>query len=199
MLLQRPGGHSRYTEGQFNWLFPLASSSISSLLRCRDELNWDWPFHNVLFNLISASVAEKSWIWIDLSINVLFYLISADVAEKSRIWIDAESRPTLPPSFWAQPSEVAVLFDLNLPGWADSCSLDRLLTLDLLLCTGFNLEHVVLFLCHISTVTLRPRNDWKIEHSKVTLVSNNFLPIPSKISFHMKKKLTSSCQKFTKH
>ena len=114
MLLQRPGGHSRYTEGQFNWLFPLASSSISSLLRCRDELNWDWPFHNVLFNLISASVAGKSWIWIDLSINVLFYLISADVAEKSRIWIDAESRPTLPPSFWAQPSEVAVLFDLNL-------------------------------------------------------------------------------------
>ena len=32
-----------------------------------------------------------------------------------------------------------------------------------------------------------------------TLVGNNFLPIPYKISFHMKKKVTSSGQISTKH
>ena len=48
--------------------------SSYKMLELEDELNWiDLPI-NVLFNLISASVAEKIWIGIDLSINVLLDL-----------------------------------------------------------------------------------------------------------------------------
>ena len=59
--------------------------------------------------------------------------------------------------------------------------------LDLLLCTGINSEHAVLFLCHI--FTQRPMNDLKIERSdgrcfgRQQLVANSM-----EISFHMKKK-----------
>ena len=41
--------------------------------------------------------------------------------------------------------------------------LGHVVNLDLLLCTGFDSEHVVLFLCHI--FTQRPVNDRKIEQS----------------------------------
>ena len=41
--------------------------------------------------------------------------------------------------------------------------LGQVVDLDLLLCTGFDSEHVVLFLCHI--FTQRPMNDCKIEQS----------------------------------
>ena len=54
--------------------------------------------------------------------------------------------------------EVAVLFDLNLR----RCPfLGQVVDLDLLLCTGFDLEHAVLFPCHI--FTQRPMTDRKIE------------------------------------
>ena len=72
--------------------------------------------------------------------------------------IDSESCQTLFPSFGAQPSDVAVFFNLNLNRRP---YLEQVIDLDLLLCTGFNLEHVVLFLCHI--FTQRPMNDQKIE------------------------------------
>ena len=56
--------------------------------------------------------------------------------------------------------EVAVLFDLNLR----RCPfLGQVVDLDLLLCTGFDLEHAVLFPCHI--FTQRPMTDRKIELS----------------------------------
>ena len=74
--------------------------------------------------------------------------------------IDSESCQTLFSSFCAQPSEVAVLLNLNL----SRCqSLGQVVNLDLLLCTGFDKEHVVLFLCHI--LTQRPMNDCKFEQS----------------------------------
>ena len=44
------------------------------------------------------------------------------------------------------PSEVAVLFDLNL---SRLLFIGQVANLNLLLCTGFDLEHAVLFLCHI--------------------------------------------------
>ena len=56
-------------------------------------------------------------------------------------------------------SEVALLFDSNL----SIPFLGQVVDLDLLLCTGFDLEHAVLFLCHI--FTQRPMNDRKIERN----------------------------------
>ena len=70
-------------------------------------------------------------------------------------WIDSESRQTSFQSFFAPPSEVAVLFDSNL---SRRPFLGQVVDLDLLLCTGFYLEHAVLFLCHI--FTRRPMQDW---------------------------------------
>ena len=72
--------------------------------------------------------------------------------------IDSESCLTSFPRFCAPPSEVAVLFDSNLSRLPFLGQVDDL---DLHLCTGFNLEHAVLFLCHI--FTQRPMNDHKIE------------------------------------
>ena len=39
----------------------------------------------------------------------------------------------------------------------------QVVDLDLLLCTGFNLEHAALFRCHCHIFTQRPMNDCKIE------------------------------------
>ena len=97
--------------------------------------------------------------------------------------IISESCQTLFPSFCAQPSEVAVLFHLNLSRLP---FLRQVVDLDLLLCTGFDLEHAVLFLCHI--FTQRPTNDCKIERSDGRgFGGNNFQPIPMDIPFPMKK------------
>ena len=74
--------------------------------------------------------------------------------------IDSESCLTSFPSFCAPPSEVAVLFDSNLSRLP---FLGQVVDLDLLLCTGFDSEHAVLFLCHI--FAQRPMNDRKIERS----------------------------------
>ena len=60
--------------------------------------------------------------------------------------INSESRLTSFPSFCAPPSEVAALFDSNLSRRPFH---GQVVDLDLLLCTGFNSEHVVLFLCHM--------------------------------------------------
>ena len=60
--------------------------------------------------------------------------------------IDSESRLTLFQSFCALPSEVAALFDSNLSRLP---FFGQVIDLVLLLCTGFDLEHAVLFPCHI--------------------------------------------------
>ena len=58
----------------------------------------------------------------------------------------------------------------------------------LLLCTGFDLEHADLFLCHILTHR-PPMTDRKIERrDSAALVRNNFSPFPLKLSFHMQEK-----------
>ena len=58
------------------------------------------------------------------------------------------------------PSEVAVLFYANL----SRCPfLGQVVALDLMLCTGFNLEHDVLFLCYM--FIQRPMTHQKIEWS----------------------------------
>ena len=74
--------------------------------------------------------------------------------------IDSELRLTSFSSFCAPPSEVAALFNSNL---SRRPFLGQVVDTDLLLCTGFDSEHVVLFLCHI--FTQRPMNDRKIERS----------------------------------
>ena len=76
-------------------------------------------------------------------------------------WIDSESRQTSFQSFFAPPSEVAVLFDSNL---SRRPFLGQVVDLDLLLCTGFDSEHAVSFLCHI--FAQRRMND-RIELSNV--------------------------------
>ena len=76
--------------------------------------------------------------------------------------IDSESRLTLFPSFCAPPSEVAVLFDWDLSRRPFKF-LQQVIDLDLLLCTGFNLKHADLFLCHI--FTRRQMTHRKIERS----------------------------------
>ena len=70
--------------------------------------------------------------------------------------------------------------------WADTLSILRqVVDLDLLLCTGFDLEPVVLFQCDI--FTQRPGNDGKIERSNGRCFGwQQFSPIPQKISFHMR-------------
>ena len=73
--------------------------------------------------------------------------------------IDSESRVTSLPSFCAPPSEVAGLFNSNL----SRPFLGQVVDLDLLICTGFDSEHEVLFLCHNFTQT--PMTDRKIERS----------------------------------
>ena len=92
--------------------------------------------------------------------NIAFHLLL--IWLHTLVAIGSVSRLTSFPSlsFCTQQSEVALLFNLNLSRLP---FLRQVVDLDLLLCIGFNLEHVVLFLCHSSTQ--RPMNDWKIERS----------------------------------
>ena len=88
--------------------------------------------------------------------NIAFHL--RPIWLQTLVAIDSESCLTSFPRFCAPPSEVAVLFDSNL---SRRPFLGQVVDLDLLLCTGFDSEHAVLFLCHI--FTQRPMNDSKIE------------------------------------
>ena len=94
--------------------------------------------------------------------NIAFHL--RPIWLQTLVAIDPESRLTSFPSFCrvfcAPPSEVAALFDSNL---SRRPFLGQVVDSDLLLCTGFDSEHAVLFLCHI--FTQRPMNDRKIERS----------------------------------
>ena len=84
--------------------------------------------------------------------NIEFHL--RQIWLQTLVAIDCESRLTLFPSFCAPPSEFTVLFDSNL----SRCPfLGQVVDLDLLLCTVFDSEHAVLFLCHI--FIQRPMSD----------------------------------------
>ena len=62
--------------------------------------------------------------------------------------IDSESRLKSFPSFCALPSEVAGLFNPYLSKHP-FLGLGQVVSLVLLLCTGTDSEHAILFLCHI--------------------------------------------------
>ena len=113
--------------------------------------------------------------------NITFHL--QPIWLQTLVAIDSESRLTLLPSFCVQPSEVAALIDSNL----NRCSfLGQVVDSDLLLCIGFNLEHLISFLCHI--FTQRPMNDRKIERSYGRCLGQQQLLANSmEISFHMTK------------
>ena len=68
--------------------------------------------------------------------------------------------PDIVPSFCLPPSEVAVLLSSNL---SRHPFLRQVVDLDLLLCTGSDLEREDLFQCHI--FTQRPMDHRKIERS----------------------------------
>ena len=72
-----------------------------------------------------------------------------------------------------------------------------LIDTDLLLCTGFHLEHAILFLCHI--FAQRRMNDRKIEQSNGCCLGwQQLLAYSMEISFHMKKKSDLSLPKIYK-
>ena len=115
--------------------------------------------------------------------NITFHLLP--ISLQTLVAINSESLLTSFPSFCVQPSEVAALFDSNLsrrpfPG--------QVVDLDLLLCTRFNLEHAVLFLCHIFAQRLM--TDGKIERSNRRCFGPQQLPANSIEIFisHEKKK-----------
>ena len=126
--------------------------------------------------------------------NIAFHL--RPIWLQTLVAVDSESCLTSFPRFCAPPSEVAVLFDSNLSRLP---FLGQVVDLDLLLCTGFDLEHAVLFLCHI--FTQRPMNDRKIERSDGRCFGRQQLlaySIEIFISLN-NKKVTRRGPKFTKH
>ena len=135
-------------------------------------------------NVYKRRLLKNSSNWkskLDLS-NTAFHL--QPLWLQTLVAIDSESHLTSFPSFCMPLSEVTVLFYWI---WAGPFH-RQVVNLDLLLCKGFNSEHIVFFLCHI--FTWRPMTDRKIEQSYGHC--NNFLPIPSKFHFIWKKKSDSS-------
>ena len=122
-------------------------------------------------------------IWLS---NIAFHL--RPIWLQTLVAIDSESRQTSFQSFCAQRSGVALLLDSNL---SRRPFLRQVVDLDLLLCTGFDSEHSVLFLCHI--FTQRPMNDRKIERRDGRCCGQQQLLAHSmEISFPMKK-ICSHC------
>ena len=101
--------------------------------------------------LLHAAIWNCCAVWLNLSRlsffgQVTFHL--RPILLQTLVAINSEPCQTLSQSFCAPQSEVAVLFDSNL----SRCPfLGHVIDLDPLLCTGFDLEHAVLFLCHIFT------------------------------------------------
>ena len=81
------------------------------------------------------STLDTTWL---SNITVTFHLLP--IWLQTLVAINSESRLTLFPSFCSLPSEVAELFNLNLNRRP---FLGQVVNLDLLLCTGFDLEHVI--------------------------------------------------------
>ena len=90
--------------------------------------------------------------------NITFHLLL--IGLQAVVAINSESCQTSFPSFCTPPSEVSVLCNLNV---SRHPFLRQVVDLDLLLCTGFDWEHAVLFVCH--SFTQIPMTDSKIEQS----------------------------------
>ena len=71
--------------------------------------------------------------------NITFHVL--------QIWlqtfVDSASCQTLFPSFHTVPSEVAVLFDQDLSRLSRCPFLEQAVDIEMLLCTGFDLEHAI--------------------------------------------------------
>ena len=106
--------------------------------------------------VLSSCVNAGHYIAFKHSISFATYLAANFGCDRFRITPDIISK------LCAQPSEVAALFDWNLSSLRRPF-LGQVVDSDLPLCTGFDLEHAVLFLCHI--FTQRSMNDRKIERS----------------------------------
>ena len=117
------------------------------------------------------STLVTTWFW-----NITFHLLP--IWLQTLVAIDSELRLTSFPSFCAPPSEVAVLFYSNL---SRRPFLGQVVDIDLLLCTGFNSEHVVLFWCHI--LAQRRMNDRKIKQSNGRCLGRRQLLADSKKNF----------------
>ena len=141
--------------------------------------NWTCQTSLVLSTLVTT--------WL---LNTPFHLLP--IWLQPLVDINSESHVTLLPSFCGQPSEVTVLFNLNL---------SRHPFLRQVACCFA--QDSILNMRFCSYVIFLLRDQCLIERfSKAmgeALVSNNFSPIPSKISFHMKKKVNCCVPKFTKH
>ena len=130
--------------------------------------------------------------------NITFHLLL--IWLQTLVTINSESRLTSFPSFCVPPSEVA-LCRCTVQFKSEQTPFSQ--TGDLLLCTRFDSEHAVLFLCHI--LTQRPINDRKIELSNGCGLSwQQLLTAESRCQFHLnfiphEKKVTLCCPKFTKH
>ena len=125
--------------------------------------------------------------------NTAFHLLP--IWLQTLVAIDSESRLTSIPRFCALPSDVFWLFNLNL---SRRPFLGQVVHLDLLLCTGFNSDHAVLFLFHI--FTQRPTTDKKIERSYGRCFGwQQLLADSIKIFMSYEKKMSGHCPKFTKH
>ena len=124
--------------------------------------------------------------------QVAFHLLL--IGLQTLVEINSESSLTLFPSFCVLPSEVAVLFNLNL----STCPfLGQVIDIDLLLCTRFDSKPVVLFLCH--NFTQRPMNDCKIERSNGRCFGQQQLPAHSiEISLPMKNKSVVTAQYYSR-
>ena len=120
--------------------------------------------------------------------NLTFHL--RPIWLQTLVAIDSELRQTSFPSFCVPPSEVAALFNSNL---SRRPFLGQVVDLDLLLCTGFDLEHAVLFLCQQNQRLLRdewmPVTERLSEAMAAALVCSNFSQIPWKFHFTWKTKL----------
>ena len=133
-------------------------------------------------------------IWLS---NIAFHLQL--IWLQTLVVIDSESCQISFPSFYAQPSEVSMLFYSNLSTRPFLGQESQDVNLDLLLCTGFDLGQAALFLCHI--FTQKPFNDRKIERSygrcagRQQLLANSI----ENFSSHEEKKVTHCCPKFTNH
>ena len=123
--------------------------------------------------------------------NIAFHL--RPIWLQTLVTINSESRLTSFPSFCVPPSEVAVLFDLNL----SRCRRP------LLGQVPAALHRIGLGTCcfvPMSYFSQIPMNDREIQQSNGRCLGRQQLLANSiNILFHMKKKVTCCCLKFTKH
>ena len=102
--------------------------------------------------------------------DIVSKLLCAAIWSRCAVWLESEQTPFL---------------------W-------QVVDLDLLLCTGFNSEHAILFLCYI--FTQRPMNDHKIERSNGRCFGLQQLLVDSmRTSFPNEKKICRHGQISTKH